>query len=451
MSAVTENFPGTGLVKRAMRGSAWIVLGYTGGQAMRFGANLILTRFLFPEAFGLMALVTVFVVGLSMFSDLGTAPSIARSPRGDDPDFLNTAWTIQVIRGGSLWIASCLLAWPVAAFYGEPALLYLLPITGFSMVIAGFDPTRIETAHRHLAVARVTQLDMISQGIGILAMITVAIAYQSVFALVVSSLVGTTVRLWLMSRYLPGDRNRFRWEPEAAKELMQFGKWIFASTVCAFFSSQGDRAILAKALTFSLLGIYNIGYFLASFPILLGQAITGRLLIPIYRETAEDASGQSWRKLRVMRFALTAGLLGLVLCLAFTGVPLVHLLYDDRYVAAGAVLVAVSCIQVPIVIGLSYEHAALAAGDSRGYFWLAFLRALTQVLFLMIGALLDGLQGALIGMGLAALVIYPVIVWLARRHRVWDPLHDLVYAVVAGALALLALWLNGSALVALGP
>jgi len=450
MAAVTENFPGNGLVKRAMRGSAWIVLGYTGGQAMRFGANLILTRFLFPEAFGLMALVTVFIVGLSMFSDLGTAPSIARSTRGDDPDFLNTAWTIQVIRGFALWLASCLLAWPVAAFYGEPSLLYLLPITGFSLVIAGFDPTRIETAHRHLAVARVTQLDMISQGIGILAMIVVAILYQSVFALVVSTLVGTTARLWLMSRYLPGARNRFRWEPEAAKELMQFGKWIFASTVCAFFSSQGDRAILAKALTFALLGIYNIGYFLASFPILLGQAVTGRVMIPIYRETAQAATEQSWRKLRVMRFALTAGLLSLVLCLAFIGVPLVHLLYDDRYVAAGAVLVAVSCIQVPIVIGLSYEHAALAAGDSRGYFWLAFLRALAQVLFLMVGAHLDGLQGALIGMGLAAVVIYPVIIWLARRHRVWDPLHDLFYAVIAGALALLALWLNWSALVALG-
>lgn len=82
-----------------MRGVA-ISLGTTVAQQLiRLGSNLILTRLLFPEAFGLMALVQTFMTGLAMFSDIGIGPSIIQNRRGEDPDFLNTAWTIQIGRG----------------------------------------------------------------------------------------------------------------------------------------------------------------------------------------------------------------------------------------------------------------------------------------------------------------------------------------------------------------
>src|SRR4051812_43189439 len=79
-----------GSFKRAVVTSAsWTAVGWIVMQLLRFASNLILTRLLFPEAFGLMSLVTVFVVGLHMFSDLGIGPSLVQSKRGDDPAFYN--------------------------------------------------------------------------------------------------------------------------------------------------------------------------------------------------------------------------------------------------------------------------------------------------------------------------------------------------------------------------
>ncbi|MDJ0629448.1 MAG: oligosaccharide flippase family protein [Rhodobacter sp.] len=439
----------TGLISRVARGSAWIALGYLTSQALRLGANLILTRLLFPEAFGLMALVTVFIVGLSMFSDIGIGPSISQSKRGDDPDFLNTAWTIQVIRGFGLWLVSCALAWPAAQFYAEPLLAILLPLAGLAMVVSGFDTTRIETAHRHLLLGRVTGLDLISQIIGIVAMIALAIAFQSVFALVAGNLVGVAARLILMHHHLPGAPNRFRWERAAARELLHFGKWIFASTAFGFCSSQGDKAILGKFLTLSMLGIYNIGFFLASFPIQLGYALTGRILIPIYRESPVGASRDDRTRVRKMRFVLTGTLLGLVLFMAFLGPFLVALLYDARYAPAGAIVAAIACIQIPQIIGMSYDQAALAAGDSKGFCLLSCARAVIQLSLLLAGTMTYGLVGAMVGMGIAALAVHPLIIWLAVRHRVWDMQHDLVFAVMGGSLGGLALWLNLDAILAL--
>ncbi|MBD3662402.1 oligosaccharide flippase family protein [Sulfitobacter sp. TSTF-M16] len=426
-----------------MRSASWIVLGYGASQAIRLASNLILTRLLFPEAFGLMALISVITVGLTLFSDVGIAPSIAQSKRGDDPPFLNTAWTIQVARGFLLWGLAWLLAAPVAAFYGQADLAVYLPIAAMALAIQGFSPTRIETAHRHLLMGRVTALDLISQVIGIAVMIVLAVIWQSVAALVVGGVVQAVARLVLMHFGLPGVRNRFGWEPAAGRELVSFGKWIFLSTLFWFFASQGDKAILGKFLTLESLGIYNIGYFLASFPLLLGLNVTGRVMIPVYREGAAPA------RVSRLRYALSAGVIGLLMVMALLGPWLTDLLYDARYGHAGGIIVILSVALIPQVIGMTYDQAALAAGDSRRFFMSSAARSSLQVGFLLIGAAQAGVLGAMIGMGLALLISHAVLIWLARVHGVWDAPHDLVWAVLGLSVGMLALWLHWDAIAAM--
>ena len=78
----------TTLFQRALTSSMLTAGAYAITQGLRLVSNLILTRLLFPEAFGIMALVSVALVGLSMFSDMGIGPAISRHPRGDDPQEL---------------------------------------------------------------------------------------------------------------------------------------------------------------------------------------------------------------------------------------------------------------------------------------------------------------------------------------------------------------------------
>jgi O-antigen/teichoic acid export membrane protein len=444
--SILNAFRGQALFARALRGSAITALGYVGSQGLRLASNLILARLLFPEAFGLMALVTVVLVGLAMFSDVGIGPAISRSPRGDDPDFLNTAWTMHVFRGVMLWLTACALAWPLAWFYEAPDLRSLLPVAGVSLLIAGFNPTRIETANRHLLLGRVTLLDLASQAVGIVAMIAMAAVTGSVWSLVLGAVLAALVKLALMHFALPGERNRFQWERAAASELVHFGKWVFLSTACGFAMSQGDRLILGAFLPLDRLGVYNIGYFLASFPWLLGGAVVMKVMIPLYRDHPEGAKEANAPRVRRLRMAMTGGLLALLGVLALGGVPLVGLLYDDRYQMAGAIVVMVACVQMPAVIGMTYDQAALAAGDSRNFFFVLLAKALVQTGAFLVGASVAGLTGALAGQGLALAVVHPLIIWLARRHAVWDARHDLLWSLVAATLISLALVLNGPAI-----
>ncbi|MEQ9674568.1 MAG: oligosaccharide flippase family protein [Roseovarius indicus] len=446
MKRVTQAFRGSHLTARILRSTSWVVVGYGGAQAIRLGSNLILTRILFPEAFGIMALVTMVTVGLMMFSDVGIGPALARSPRGDDPEFLNTAWSLQVMRGFGLWLVTLALAYPFAQLYEHPELALYLPVAGLSLILTGFFPTRMELARRHLQMGRATMLDLLSQLLGLALMVALALWTRSVFALVLGAVFTNLIKLVVMWVGLPGRRDRFQIEKPALLELVSFGKWIFLGTAFGFISTQGDKAVLGKLLSLETLGIYNIGFFLASFAMALGQSVAQDLLIPVYRNKPPSESAENRRKLQRMRFLLTGGLCALLLLMAYVGPPLVEFLYDDRYLAAGPIVTIMACGFIPKIIGMSYDQAALAAGDSRRVFFLTGTRSTLQMIMLFLGLYYFGLLGGVASYGIAMLIAHPLLVALAIRHQAWDPLHDLVSFTLAGLLAAGAIALHWDAL-----
>ncbi|MDN3713166.1 oligosaccharide flippase family protein [Paracoccus cavernae] len=155
-------------------------------------------------------------------------------------------------------------------FYNAPQFAQVFPVAAISLLIAGFNPTRIDTAARHMFLGRLTAIELIAQAINIGIVVLAAYWLHSVWALVIGNIAGAAVMLLLTWLFLPGHINRFRLEPEARSELVHFGKWIFLSTICGFLLFQGDRLILGRVLSLEQLGIYNIGQFLGTVPMMLG-------------------------------------------------------------------------------------------------------------------------------------------------------------------------------------
>lgn len=439
----------TYLFSRAVRGSATVLFGFAGVQAIRFASNLVLTRLLFPEAFGLMAIVTVVIIGLAMFSDMGTNSSIMRSPRGDDPLFLDTAWVLQIGRGVVLWLTTWLIAGPLAQIYGEPELAWLLPLAGLSLLIEGVRSTRIETENRHLRMMRITAVELVSQVVAVAVCIALAAIYGEVWTLAAAGISIAAVRCILSWTILPGHANRPRFERAAASELIGFGKWIFLGAIATFVRTQSDRLILGAYLTMGQLGVYNIGFFLASFAPQAAGTVCNRMLIPIYRDVRQSGDPRMWHKLRRTRMIFTAAMLVPLAGLALFAVPLVDVLFDPRFAAAGIVAAMLSCVQIVQLVTITYDRAALAAGDSRNFFIAMSLRAALQVGGLVAGTALAGLAGAIVGQGIAALLGYPVVVLLAHRHGVHDPRHDLLFGAVGFVVTVAAVVVNAEALQAL--
>lgn len=437
-----RNFRGDGLRSRVFRGTAITLAGTGGQQLLRLISNLTLTRLLFPEAFGLMALIQTFMVGLQMFSDIGIRPSIIQNKRGEDPDFLNTAWTIQIIRGVVLWLISCGLAWPLSIFYDEPLILLLLPVVGFGAVIAGFSTTKTAVANRQIKLGRQTVIGLTCQVIGLAVMITFAWIWPSVWALVIGSLVSSALSVMAGHRFMEGVRNRLRWEPAAARDLLNFGQFIFLSTLAGFFVNQGDKVVLGRLVSFADLGIYNIGFFMASFPMMLGSVLAERILFPLYREIRPSEGIHNRRKIGRARNLLTGSMVLMVGILALIGDWLINLLYDPRYAAAGPMLIVLALMAIPRALTIGNSQLLLAEGNSRHFSYIVVIQAVLNFIYLLGGFWLFGLFGVLLVSGLSVLSIYPLQQYYLAKHRGTDLPRDAAFAAFGIGVAALAIWFN---------
>ncbi|MFT5083124.1 MAG: O-antigen/teichoic acid export membrane protein, partial [Lentisphaeria bacterium] len=116
----------------------WVFLGNGGQQGIRLIGNLILTRILYPELFGIMALATAVMVGLGQISDIGLRPGVIKSNRTEDPEFMGTAWTLQILKTTVIFLFALIIAYPIANMYKEPVLAPIIMLFGLSIFVKGF-------------------------------------------------------------------------------------------------------------------------------------------------------------------------------------------------------------------------------------------------------------------------------------------------------------------------
>jgi O-antigen/teichoic acid export membrane protein len=334
LEATSDEAPATTSLKRkALWASAWSILEYGFGMCLRVVSSLVLTRLLLPAYFGEITLVTTLIVGINLLSDIGLAPSVIQSPKGDEPVFLNTAWTLQVVRGVALWLIAIALSWPMALFYHDPKLKYLLPVLALSTLISGFNGTGLLTLSRHMGVRRLFAIDGSTAVVSLAVTIAWAYVRPSVWAIVAGQIVSTLYRLCLshIPAITSGIRNSFRWDKECVHDIVHFGKWILVATAFWFFASQADRLILGRLITLSLLGIYGLAYQLSDIPRQIILALGQRVAYPFISKMIHQ-SRDTFEPLflRFRMYALFAGAVMLSLMFNWGGL-LITKLYDPRY------------------------------------------------------------------------------------------------------------------------
>jgi O-antigen/teichoic acid export membrane protein len=358
-----------------LKGSVWIAGGYAASQVLRLASNVVLTRLLAPEAFGLMMLVQVFMQGLQMFSDVGIGPSIIRHDKGEDAAFLNTAWTIQALRGGLLWATAAVLAWPVAVFYGEPQLTSLIIVASFGAVISGFNSTALFTLNRKMLLGRLTILELTSQSIGIVAMIACSWAWPTVWALVVGGLLSAAARCFASHR-LQAHRDAFAWNTSARNHLLSFGRAVGLSTAITFLANQSERFLLGKFVPMDVLGVYGVGFMLARFGTMVLQQIMSKALFPSLANELRLDQARALSQYRRVRSVVDVIAVGLALVLIPFGPILIRHLYDNRYWNAGWMLQILAVQAAFDLMRTPASWLLLAAGRPGYNVWAGTLRLL---------------------------------------------------------------------------
>jgi len=435
MTADTEEAPS--LKKRAVTGTLLSVANVAGMQIIRLAGNLITTRLLFPEAYGLMAMVLVLNQGLQMISDVGILPSIIQHERGDERRFLDTAWTLSVIRGAVLSLLALSIAWPYAEFYGEPQLFPLVILASTQGFISGLDSTKLATLNRRIEVGRLVLVNIGGQVVVLIVMVAWAYLSPSVWALAVGAVSGDLARMILSHIALPGKNNRFAWDPEAAKAVFDFGKWIFLSTLVTYLGLRFDIMALGKLEEMDVIGIYNIGQSLAGLPVLVTGQIVIWVLLPALSESFRDDQDRFGENVRRARRVLNAAGVLMVTATAIGAPAFFYLLYDPRWHDAGWM---VQLLMVPTWFYFMQEtsiRVQLAMGDSRHQMLSNVAKLVGTVPGALLGFWIADVPGLIIGLSLGSFMGYGTVCWGLKQKGIPIFVSDLKWTVLGLVIGLI--------------
>ena len=433
------------LESRALKGTYFIVAFYGMALSLRFVSSIVLTRLFAPELFGLMTLLTTIIVGLNLFSHIGLEDSIIQNPRGDDEPFINTAWTIQVLRGIGLWVVLLILAWPVARFY-DPRLFWLLPVVAFGSVISGFSAPSLLSLSRHLGVGRLSLLELICQFVMFGVAIVWAYFDRTIWALVAARLASELVRTLLSYRLAKhGVRPRFVLERESVRALVTFGRWILIGTALTFLASQSDRLILPKLLpkatAFQVLGVYGIAFSLSDLPRQIISMFSSKVGFPFIAKFAHQPRPEFRKvlsKYRLMVLAVGAVLLTFTICVG--DVFILHVYKKPFHGAAW--MIAIFGLGLWHTLLYSTISPAIMSLQKSHYNALAnLLYFVTLLVLLPLGYSYFGIVGAVAAVAVSDLPMYVVNVYASYQQGLGmlrqDGLMTLVFiGTLAGGVAI---------------
>lgn len=389
------------LRSQALTGFRWTASVRLLSQLVTWVITLVVIRLLAPADYGLLAMSTVFVAFLAMFSELGLGAAIVQTADLDE-NLLKRAFGLVLIIHLSL-AALLVLASPlIADFYAEPRVIPVIRVLSLQFLLAAFAVIPDAQLQRSMEFRNRSLLDFSGAVAASGTTLFMALAGAGVWALVAGSLVGQAFRTIGLNCLSP-----FRHFPDFSlqgmRSLLRFGGNFTAVQVFWMFLSQVDVLICAKWLGNEVLGFYSVAMQLASLP---SQRISG-LVNQVAFPTFARMQGELGK--------VTDNVLSGVRLLSFFSFPvlwgmssvapeIVEVILGEKWALATVPLQALTLIMPLRIVGNFVATAVQGIGRSdivlRSVVWASFV---TPPVFVV------GVYGwGLFGLSLAWLVASPL-------------------------------------------
>ncbi len=413
--------PGAALLKRL----GWTSAGFGYSQGIRLGGNIIMTRLLAPEIFGIMLIVNTLRNGMELLTDIGVGQNIVADRRGDDRDFYNTAWTLQAARGIVLAIAFAIAAIPLSALYGGGVLLPVLQFSALFLLVSGFQSVGRYLAQRQQRVRTLALFEMALATASMAVLILLVWIWPTVWALVFGALVSALMTAIASYWIVPGLKLRFHIDGASFRDIIHFSKWIFLSSIVFFIATNFDRLYLGTVIPLALLGVFGIARGLSDIVGSLVIRVGNMIVFPAIAAARQNA-GELRAKLSELRVPLLlAAALAIAALVAISDV-LVMLMYDARYHAA-AVMLPVLAVGLWFTVLATIGEAILLGVGKPIYGTIAnFAKLGWLVVMIPAGVAAGNIAGAVLAIALGDLVRYVATLIGQARERLAFVWQDLV-------------------------
>ena len=222
-------------------------------------SSIVLARLLTPEAFGVVATLTMIITFAEIFTDAGFQKYLIQHEFKDDTDKVqstNVVFWSNLILSLFIWLVIGLFCEPLTTMVGNPGLGHVLTIACVSIPLAAFSSIQMALYKRDFDFKTLFKVRIVGICIPLFVTIPLAVWLKSYWALVCGTIAGNLANAVLLTYYS-------KWKPSLyysfakLKEMFSFTVWSMFESVSIWLTSYVDVFIIGVYLNEYYLGLYK--------------------------------------------------------------------------------------------------------------------------------------------------------------------------------------------------
>lgn len=391
--------------KKTIIGSLlWKLMERGGTQGIQFIVQIILARLLMPEDYGVIAIVSIFILIANVFVQNGFNTALIQKKDADEIDF-SSVFHLSLLVAVVLYVVLFFMSPLIAGFYRMPQLVSVLRVLSITLFFGAINSIQNAFLARNMLFKKLflSSLGAIlfSGSIGIVA------AYKGlgVWALVLQQLVNQfaiVVVLWFTVKWRP----KALFSLKRVKILFSYGWKLLLSGLIDTLYMELRSLIIGRIYSPAMLGFYNRG---KQFPSVIMTNIDGSIQSVMLPVLASHQNDKAKVKDMVRRSIVTSSFImaPIMVGLAVLAEPTVRILLTDKWLPAVPFLQIFCIIYALRPIHTANLQAINALGRSDIFLKLEIIKKTIGMIILVIsvsfgvhamawGALLSGVIASLI-------------------------------------------------------
>lgn len=430
---------------KIISGLLWKLLERSGTQGIQFIVQIVLARLLLPSDYGMIAIVSIFIILATVFVQNGFNTALIQKKKVSDTDY-SSVFYLSFVVAGLLYALLFFIAPLIARFYDQPQLVPVLRVLSLTLFFGAFNSIQNAVIARAMQFKKLFFSSLgaivISGGVGIV------IAYKGygVWALVAQQITNQlliTIILWATVSWRP----KLLFSLSRVKGLFSFGWKLLVSSLIDRLYMNIRSLIIGKIYNTAMLGFYNRG---KQFPELLVHNVNGSIqsvLLPAlsqHQDNKKRVKEMVRRSISMSCFVITPVMFGL----AAVAQPLVTILLTEKWLPVVPFLQIFCVAYIFWPIHTTNLQAINALGRSDIYLKLEIIKKIIGIVILLVTIPL-GVYAIALGMLLSGVIgmfinAYPNKKLLGYRYRemLKDIMPSFLLSAVMGCVVYSIQWLG---------
>lgn len=221
--------------------------------------SMILARVLAPEAFGVIATITMIISFTEMFTDAGFQKYLIQHKFKDDLDKMKSANVAFLTNFGvSLFLLVIIIMFSeqIAILVGNPGLGIVIVVASIQLPITAFSSIQMALYRRDFDFKTLFIVRLVTIFIPLIITIPLAFLGFSYWSLVIGTIVSQATNALLLTIKSKWKPKRF-YDIKILKEMLSFSVWSLIEAISIWLTVWVDAFIIGGILNEYFLGIYK--------------------------------------------------------------------------------------------------------------------------------------------------------------------------------------------------